>query len=78
MVRLITFVAVLGFFIWNPFPLQILELKTFDYIMNSQPEIQNDNILIVDIDEAIVEAYGGYPLPRKLYGQMIESDKYNK
>ena len=72
MVRLITFVAVLGFFIWNPFPLQILELKTFDYIMNSQPEIQNDNILIVDIDEAIVEAYGGYPLPRKLYGQMIE------
>ena len=72
MVRLITFVAVLGFFIWNPFPLQILELKTFDYIMNSQPEIQNDNILIVDIDEEIVEAYGGYPLPRKLYGQMIE------
>ena len=40
--------------------------------MNSQPEIQNDNILIVDIDEEIVEAYGGYPLPRKLYGQMIE------
>ena len=72
MVRLITFVAVLGFFIWNPFPLQILELKTFDYIMNSQPEIQNDNILIVDIDEEIIEAYGGYPLPRKLYGQMIE------
>ena len=72
MVRLITLVGVLGFFIWNPFPLQILELKTFDYIMNSQPEIQNDNILIVDIDEEIVEAYGGYPLPRKLYGQMIE------
>jgi len=72
MVRLITFGVVLGFFIWNPYPLQILELKTFDYIMNSQPEIQNDNILIVDIDENIVEAYGGYPLPRKLYGQMIE------
>ena len=72
MVRLITFGVVLGFFIWNPYPLQILELKTFDYIMNSQPEIQNDNILIVDIDEEIVEAYGGYPLPRKLYGQMIE------
>ena len=72
MVRLITLVGVLGFFIWNPSPLQILELKTFDYIMNSQPEIQNDNILIVDIDEEIVEAYGGYPLPRKLYGQMIE------
>ena len=72
MVRLITFGVVLGFFIWNPYPLQILELKTFDYIMNSQPEIQNDNILIVDIDEEIVEAYGGYPLPRKLYGQMIK------
>jgi len=72
MVRLLTFGVVLGFFIWNPYPLQILELKTFDYIMNSQPEIQNDNILIVDIDEEIVEAYGGYPLPRKLYGQMID------
>jgi CHASE2 domain-containing sensor protein len=60
------FIFSLGLLIWNPSPFQILELKTFDYIMSTTPEIQNENILLVDLDEEIVEAYGGYPLPRSL------------
>ena len=36
----------LGLLIWNPYPLQVLELKTFDWLMLSQPEIQNENILM--------------------------------
>tara|TARA_X000000950_G_scaffold287184_1_gene398502 strand:+ start:2384 stop:4165 length:1782 start_codon:yes stop_codon:yes gene_type:complete len=62
----------LGLLIWNPYPLQVLELKTFDWLMLSQPQIQNENILIVDLDEDIVEAYEGYPLPRSLFAQMID------
>ena len=38
--------------------------------MNQEP-VQNENILLVDIDEEIVEAYKGYPLPRSFYAQAI-------
>ena len=62
----------LGLLIWNPSPLQILELKVFDYLITSGEPVQNENILIVDLDEEIVEAYGGYPLPRDLYASIIE------
>ena len=57
--------------VWNPFPFQILELKTFDFLMSTQSKVQNDNILIVDIDEEIIKEYGGYPLPRSLYADLI-------
>ena len=61
----------LGLLIWNPYPFKILELSTFDYLMSKSPTIQNENILLVDLDEEIVEAYGGYPLPRSLFASMI-------
>ena len=64
--------SLLAFLVWNPSPLQILELKVFDYLITSGEPVQNENILIVDLDEEIVEAYGGYPLPRDLYASIIE------
>tara|TARA_B110000459_G_scaffold203742_1_gene261532 strand:+ start:223 stop:2010 length:1788 start_codon:yes stop_codon:yes gene_type:complete len=66
------FILSLGLLIWNPSPFQILELKTFDYLMSTSPEVQNENILLVDLDEEIVEAYKGYPLPRSLFARMID------
>ena len=57
--KLITIILAMGLLIWNPYPFQLLELKVFDYqIMNTEP-VQNENILIVDIDESIIEAYRG-------------------
>ena len=65
--------ALLVFFIWyNPTPFQILELKTFDWLMSTQESVQDQMIVLVDIDEAIVEAYRGYPLPRDLYASLME------
>ena len=65
--------SLLGLLIWNPYPFKILELSTFDYLMSKSPTIQNENILLVDLDEEIVKAYGGYPLPRSLFASMIEN-----
>ena len=57
---------------WNPYPLKVLELKTFDWlIMNTEP-VQNENILLVDLDEELIEAYGGYPLPRTFFSSAIQ------
>ena len=38
--------------------------------MSTEP-VQNENILIVDLDEDLVKAYEGYPLPRSLYAELI-------
>ena len=64
--------VLLAILAWNPAPLQTLELKTFDWLMAQQETVQDSMILIVDLDEEIVEAYGGYPLPRSLYATLIE------
>jgi len=63
--------ALLAMLVWNPLPFQILELKTFDWLMSTKEPVQDTMILLVDLDEEIVEAYGGYPLPRSLYSQII-------
>ena len=61
----------MGLLIWNPGIMQRVELIGYDYlIMNTEP-VQNENILIVDLDEDILKNYGGWPLPRSLYGDLI-------
>ena len=65
--------GLLLFLLWyNPMPLQILELKTFDWFMSMQEPVQDEMILLVDLDEEIVKAHQGYPLPRSLYSSLIE------
>jgi len=69
--KLITIILFMGLLIWNPYPLQIAELKSFDWlIMNTEP-VQNENILIVDLDEKFIDEYGGWPLPRSAYADLI-------
>ena len=63
----------MGLLVWNPGIMQRLELIGYDYlIMNTEP-VQNENILIVDLDEELLKVYGGWPLPRSLYGDLINS-----
>ena len=69
--RIISAIALLAFLIWNPYPLQVLELKTFDWLMSTKPMVQDEMILLVDIDEDFVKGVGGYPIPRSYYGTMI-------
>ena len=53
--KLISIIVAMGLLIWNPYPLQIAELKTFDWlIMNTEP-VQNENILIIDLDEEYIK-----------------------
>ena len=71
MQKAITLLLFMGLLIWNPGIMQRIELIGYDYlIMNTEP-IQNENILIVDLDEDLLKVYGGWPLPRSLYGDLI-------
>ena len=69
--RILSALGLLALLVWNPYPLQVLELKTFDWLMSTKPVVENNSILLVDIDEDFVEGVGGYPIPRSYYGHMI-------
>ena len=62
----------LGLAVINPYPFKILELKYLDSLIMSREVVQDEAILLVDIDEEIVEAYGGYPLPRNFYAEAVQ------
>ena len=71
--KLISLTLFMGVLIWNPGFMQRLELIGYDYlIMNTEP-VQNENILVVDLDEDFLEVYGGWPLPRSVFGDLITS-----
>jgi len=61
----------MGFFIWNPYPLKLAELKSFDWLIMNTESVQNENILLVDIDEEFIKNQGGWPLARSIYGDLI-------
>jgi adenylate cyclase len=65
-------ISFIGLLLWNPYPFKLLELKSFDWMLSTQGRFQNTNILIVDLDEETVKEYGGYPLPRSLYADLIK------
>ena len=52
-------------------PTEFLTLKYFDYLMMSTPTTQDQNITLIEIDEATVKHYGGYPLPRDVYADLL-------
>jgi adenylate cyclase len=57
-------------------PTEFLTLKYFDYLMMSSETKLEDRIVLIEIDEATVEKYGGYPLPRDVYANLIDKSLY--
>ena len=59
--------------IWDPIPLQMLRLKTFDLYQQIEPrEYSVQPVAIIDIDEASLAAYGQWPWPRTLVADLID------
>jgi len=46
-------------------PVEILRLKTFDYLLTSKTPVQSDNVVIVSIDEKSIKQKGQWPWARK-------------
>jgi len=53
-------------------PTEFLTLKYFDYLMMSDPVKSDNRITLVEIDEATVQHFGGYPLPRDVYANLLQ------
>jgi adenylate cyclase len=59
--------------VWDPAPLQILQLKTFDTYQQIKPWTPTARpVVIVDIDEKSLRTYGQWPWSRDLVADMVE------
>ena len=62
-------------FVYNPSPIQTLQLKTFDYFINSLPKKESEEIVIVNFGEKSVEQFGQWPFDRRDIAKTIDKLK---
>ena len=73
-VALALIVGFVGVQLWDPPPLQVARLKTFDFYQRAHPrEDKPYPVIIVDIDEESLDAYGQWPWPRTLFAKLIKT-----
>jgi adenylate cyclase len=73
---LLTLVLVLGIRVADPTFVESVRLRYFDTLISSKAPTEN-NIVTVNIDEAGLDKYGQWPLPRAEYAKIIE-DLYHR
>jgi len=73
--RLLGSVLLLGLLalrIWDPVPLELLRLKTFDLYQTIKPRVVTKRpVVIVDIDEASLASVGQWPWPRTVVAELV-------
>jgi adenylate cyclase len=73
---LLTLALVVGIRVADPTFVESVRLRYFDTLITSKAPTQN-NIYTVNIDEASLDKYGQWPLPRVNYAEIIE-DLYHR
>jgi adenylate cyclase len=68
---LITLVLLVLLRVSDPAFVESIRLRYFDTVITNQPVTQN-NIYTVNIDEATLDKYGQWPLPRNEYANLID------
>ncbi|MFQ5783273.1 MAG: CHASE2 domain-containing protein [Alphaproteobacteria bacterium] len=75
MTFLVAFIVTVAFVLlgyWDPLPIQVLRLKTFDLYQRLHPrEPTRQPVIIVDLDEESLAAYGQWPWPRTLVADLV-------
>ena len=74
--RLLGLAVLVGFVVlraWDPTPLQLARLKIFDLYQLAKPRVPSmQPVVIVDIDEASLNALGQWPWPRSLVAKLVD------
>jgi len=65
------------FYVWNPTVVQVLQLKTFDFLITSLEPKKSEEIIIVDFGEPSVKEFGQYPFDRRDVAKTIDKLKQN-
>ena len=68
---LLTLALLLGMRIWDPSFVESVRLRYFDTLITSKPTTQN-NLWVVNIDEAAIDHHGQWPFARGVYADLIQ------
>ncbi|MCC6778664.1 MAG: adenylate/guanylate cyclase domain-containing protein [Hyphomicrobiales bacterium] len=72
-IGLLLLVALLGIRVWDPPPLEELRLRSFDLYQRMSPRAAEVRpVVIVDIDEASIAAFGQWPWPRTVLADLLD------
>ena len=63
--------ALIGLRAIDPFPIESMRLKTFDYFISTLPYVGDENILLVDIDDDSLQQLGQWPWPREVFCRFL-------
>lgn len=62
---------------WNPYPVEFVRNKTFDFFQQAKPReippIDQTPITIIDLDEESLSQIGQWPWPRNIIAQMVSN-----
>lgn len=61
----------------DPWPTQVLRLKSFDFMQRTAEKVDAQDVIIVDIDEKAVEKYGQWPFDRRDLAGIIDKLRAN-
>src|SRR5262249_44652043 len=69
---LFVLMALIGIRLADPGPLEEIRVRTFDLFQSVRPRASDiQPVVIVDIDEASLSAYGQWPWPRTLIADLL-------
>ena len=71
-ISLLVLVFLVSLKIWNPYPVQILEMKSLDLTLRSKEVTTNEDIVIVNVSDKTLDKLGQWPIDRKEFADMIE------
>ena len=70
-VALFTLLILVTLRVWDPAPVETLRLKGFDYLQSTEQKSQSKDIILLDIGEPSLEAFGQWPWPRDYFASIM-------
>ena len=69
---LLLLASLLALRVWDPGPIEIMRLKSFDIYQLMYPRVaRQERVAVVDIDERSLQALGQWPWPRTVMAEMV-------
>jgi adenylate cyclase len=73
----ISAIILLGVYVWSPSPIEILQLKTFDYFITSLDKKESEEVILVEFGEKSVQEFGQWPFDRRDIAKTIDKLREN-
>ena len=70
-ISLLVVIVLAAIKIWNPLPIQLLEMKSLDLLLTSKEVTTNEDVVIVEVSDKSLEKLGQWPLDRKVFADKI-------